>query len=351
MRIKNDDSLMDVDADYDEPNDGKRRKRKYRKRGPKKKYCLCRSTKCDTFMIYCDGCKEWFHGTCVGINETQASKIEKYYCMVCEEKQNELKKRKAELEASLLLEKDSKPTNLLSAKRLKEDKDFLPEEFDDDDEEFQLPSTKRKYHKRQYNRTASKTNKSKKSTDNVPKKRGRKKGQSNKAKENRGRKRKNVDKKSYTRSRQMSHSDESADEVKSLTPRQCHGLSCVKVALKGSKYCSDQCGLNLARKRIELLLPDRIKEWQSVPSDADERSRKELEEIKLELMKSDKQLREIEIKKQELETIITKGKQCIPYTEKESAAILENDENIKDEITCNICVAEVPVRNVSLEIF
>lgn len=346
MKITNEDSEMDVDPDFvesEEPIDRKKRKRKYRKRGPKKKYCLCRSTKCDTFMIYCEGCKEWFHGTCVGVNETQASKIEKYYCMVCEEKQNELKKRKAELDASTL-EKDSKPTNSLSSKQSKNN-DYS----DDDDEEFQLPNAKRKYHKRQYNRTASKTNKSKKSTDNAPKKRGRKKGQSNKAKENRGRKR-NVDKKSYTRSRPLSHSDESADELKSISPRQCHGLSCTKMALKGSKYCSDQCGLNLARKRIELFLPDRIKEWQSVPSDADERSRKELDEIKLELMKSDKQLREIEIKKQELETIIIRGKQCIPYTEKESAAILD-DDSIKEEITCNICVVEVPVKNVSLMIF
>lgn len=34
-------------------------------------------------MIQCDSCEEWFHGSCVGIEEHQASDIERYHCPQC----------------------------------------------------------------------------------------------------------------------------------------------------------------------------------------------------------------------------------------------------------------------------
>ncbi|CAD5217189.1 unnamed protein product [Bursaphelenchus okinawaensis] len=43
-------------------------------------------------------------------------------------------------------------------------------------------------------------------------------------------------------------------------PRHCYGPKCDKAARFGSKYCSDECGQNLARKRIALLLPKRVQE-------------------------------------------------------------------------------------------
>ncbi|XP_071081601.1 histone lysine demethylase PHF8-like isoform X3 [Haliotis cracherodii] len=48
-------------------------------------YCLCRQPYDETlFMIECDVCKDWFHGSCVGVLEHQASDIEIYHCPNCQ---------------------------------------------------------------------------------------------------------------------------------------------------------------------------------------------------------------------------------------------------------------------------
>ncbi|XP_056000006.1 histone lysine demethylase PHF8-like isoform X2 [Ostrea edulis] len=48
-------------------------------------YCLCRKPYDENeFMIECDVCKDWFHGSCVGVQEYQASDIEIYHCPNCQ---------------------------------------------------------------------------------------------------------------------------------------------------------------------------------------------------------------------------------------------------------------------------
>ncbi|XP_078342492.1 uncharacterized protein LOC144628287 isoform X2 [Oculina patagonica] len=47
-------------------------------------YCICRQPYDESqFMIQCDSCEEWYHGSCVGIEEYQASDIERYHCPEC----------------------------------------------------------------------------------------------------------------------------------------------------------------------------------------------------------------------------------------------------------------------------
>ncbi|XP_061187285.1 histone lysine demethylase PHF8-like isoform X1 [Saccostrea echinata] len=60
-------------------------------------YCLCRKPYDENeFMIECDVCKDWFHGSCVGVQEYQASDIEIYHCPNCQLTQGPLvlKKRR-----------------------------------------------------------------------------------------------------------------------------------------------------------------------------------------------------------------------------------------------------------------
>ncbi|XP_019392492.1 PREDICTED: lysine-specific demethylase PHF2 isoform X3 [Crocodylus porosus] len=48
-------------------------------------YCICRLPYDVTrFMIECDACKDWFHGTCVGVEEDEAPDIDIYHCPNCE---------------------------------------------------------------------------------------------------------------------------------------------------------------------------------------------------------------------------------------------------------------------------
>ena len=61
--------------------------------------------------------------------------------------------------------------------------------------------------------------------------------------------------------------------------RHCFGHKCTKEAREGSKYCSDNCGVNMASMRIMQTLPDRIREWNLTPCEADKRNRKDLESL------------------------------------------------------------------------
>lgn len=56
--------------------------------------------------------------------------------------------------------------------------------------------------------------------------------------------------------------------------RQCYGHKCKKEAREGSKYCSDNCGINLASLRIMQTMPDRIREWNMTPCEAEKRNRR-----------------------------------------------------------------------------
>ncbi|KAM9785474.1 histone lysine demethylase PHF8 [Neosynchiropus ocellatus] len=48
-------------------------------------YCLCRLPYDVTrFMIECDICQDWFHGSCVGVEEEKAAEIDLYHCPNCQ---------------------------------------------------------------------------------------------------------------------------------------------------------------------------------------------------------------------------------------------------------------------------
>jgi ribosomal protein L21E len=46
-------------------------------------YCVCRKPCGGRFMILCDFCDEWFHGSCVNVTPTEALEIEKFKCRRC----------------------------------------------------------------------------------------------------------------------------------------------------------------------------------------------------------------------------------------------------------------------------
>ena len=48
-----------------------------------KLYCICRQPALNYFMIQCDRCGEWFHGSCVGITRQKAARIKEFYCPLC----------------------------------------------------------------------------------------------------------------------------------------------------------------------------------------------------------------------------------------------------------------------------
>jgi len=67
----------------------------FKHRDPSKdsNYCVCGYDDNNNFMIACDfrleGCKEWYHGECVGVTEDESKSIQTYKCPSCIIKQNE----------------------------------------------------------------------------------------------------------------------------------------------------------------------------------------------------------------------------------------------------------------------
>ena len=50
-----------------------------------KQYCICKKPYSGRFMIQCDYCDEWYHGSCVNITVTDALVIDKYRCKACKD--------------------------------------------------------------------------------------------------------------------------------------------------------------------------------------------------------------------------------------------------------------------------
>ncbi|OTF78682.1 hypothetical protein BLA29_012016 [Euroglyphus maynei] len=82
---------MELSENDDDDDDGQQEnttinnnnnKKVNRKKTEKKKYCLCRSSRTDKFMIMCDKCNEWFHGECVKITQSEAKKMKEYFCLM-----------------------------------------------------------------------------------------------------------------------------------------------------------------------------------------------------------------------------------------------------------------------------
>ncbi|KAF8476850.1 hypothetical protein BDZ91DRAFT_672059 [Kalaharituber pfeilii] len=46
-------------------------------------YCICRRPDSGKWMIGCDGCDDWFHGTCINIAESDGELVESYFCPNC----------------------------------------------------------------------------------------------------------------------------------------------------------------------------------------------------------------------------------------------------------------------------
>ncbi|KAM9856007.1 CXXC-type zinc finger protein 1a [Aulostomus maculatus] len=53
-------------------------------------YCVCRKPDINCFMIGCDSCTEWFHGSCVGVSEKAAKSIRVWFCPSCRDKNSSL---------------------------------------------------------------------------------------------------------------------------------------------------------------------------------------------------------------------------------------------------------------------
>ncbi|XP_054576022.1 CXXC-type zinc finger protein 1-like [Eptesicus fuscus] len=122
---------------------------------------------------------------------------------------------------------------------------------------------------------------------------------------------------------------------------QCLGHGCVNPSRPGSKYCSDDCGMNLAAERIYDILPQRLQQWNNSPSIAEEHGKKMLEDIIHAQQDVHTHLKYLEHQYHELEAIILRGKQQAICKDEESTKVMTN--NVQ-RIFCVSCGKSISMR-------
>ncbi|XP_045164491.1 CXXC-type zinc finger protein 1-like isoform X1 [Mercenaria mercenaria] len=132
---------------------------------------------------------------------------------------------------------------------------------------------------------------------------------------------------------------EEVEEPEEEVQKQCLGPGCVNPVRTASKYCSDECGLKLAKSRIYELLPPKIQQWQSSPCVAEEKNRRTLDKIRQEQMEARQKLVELEMKIQELDALVDRAKHAKCEAEKEQPS--ESEDEMEYNLFCVTCGLEI----------
>ncbi|CAH1784566.1 unnamed protein product [Owenia fusiformis] len=401
-------------------------------------YCICRSTDGTRFMIQCDHCEEWYHGDCIGVNQSTSKKIKYYVCRSCRDMDPKLqikyKKKYRMLSESSDTERSEKPEkhekhhskhhtktydkhhdkhhekhgkkqkrSISAAEKEKEaelkqkrtrrcgicpactlGEDCGKCDFCKDMKKFGGPSrirqkcrlrqcknyglastgkgwkqrdlegddpdldpayydnaevTEHAYYQKKEQRDSftddspvAKKVKKEVLTDTP----GREKRKYKKRKAlHSGARDKAADKRTR---RQAEMDDEDASD-EDEDEKQCLGPQCIKPSRKGSKYCSDDCGMKLATSRIYEILPSRIQQWNATPCQAELNNRKTLESLREKQLQARQKLVELDEKHTQLDKILEKAKHTSILTEDETT---EDDEEEKElSVYCVTCGHEI----------
>lgn len=115
--------------------------------------------------------------------------------------------------------------------------------------------------------------------------------------------------------------------------RHCLGPECRNTARPQSKYCSDKCGIMLARNRIFQILPPRMTEWNCTPCIANEQNKKALEKNRAKQQIVRATLLELDKRHKELDLLVELSKLCT-LDEKFQENIDMEDETSMYCVTC-----------------
>ncbi|GMT03128.1 hypothetical protein PENTCL1PPCAC_25302, partial [Pristionchus entomophagus] len=351
----------------DLPQVSKRGSKKSNK--PEQVYCYCREPADDRFMIECDECDEWYHGNCIQLTSTAGRKIDKYYCPSCFSKNPDLvttyknkgydraakpvrcnecapctsnpdcgKCARCKAKDGRCMEVECIMENLKIEEKVKVEEKVIVEEV--------KTEKKNKKKKRQTPRRKVKIDED---DEVVGEEKRIPRGQKGWKKQMKDEKKKARKGKGNT---EEMESENYRPDFKRFTPHrnkpfQCWGPGCVYEARKGSKFCSDDCGKALARKRLESLNKKASDHWEVEPVD---------ERIAREAM--DRLANEMEELKEEIEKLGIWHKLIIDYVETFKPLYTEadvtkdtiNERKKKIKIYCVVCGVDYDSRVISKHI-
>ncbi|XP_013399494.1 death-inducer obliterator 1-like, partial [Lingula anatina] len=204
---------------------------------PERLWCICQKQHDNRFMICCDRCEDWFHGSCVGITKARGKVMEEneeeWICPVCKDKEKkEAKENK----------KSDRETSPDKKKRDAEDKKKSTKESDSESEKAKSSTSKSASRESSVSRDTSGEGKPK-LLGEIRKKEKRPDQDDGKKK----RKRFKVFKKSPAKD-------------KDKPPRQhCISTGCEEWAREGSVYCKPGCIVKHAKESLQLLEKEKAK--------------------------------------------------------------------------------------------
>ncbi|CAG9832145.1 unnamed protein product [Diabrotica balteata] len=283
-------------------------------------YCICRSSDSSRFMIGCDACEEWYHGDCVKISEKDAKLIKQYICVRCKEEDPSLTtrwktKKEHDETFSLVGQEERKSRKRKERGENKNDKKikkcgecmgcYRTEDCGRCD-----VCTRKNRHGSSKNRERCKQRICVNALGGARRKR-----------------------RDSSSDREQSHND----HLKTDYPRHCYGPKCTNSARYGSKYCSDQCGMNLARTRILQILPQRLHEWSLTPPAAEETNKKALDQIRKQQVEVQQILQELDKRHRELDVVVERAKNATIDPRLEH----NEDEDTETSMYCVTCGLEI----------
>ncbi|MFH4978155.1 hypothetical protein AB6A40_004864 [Gnathostoma spinigerum] len=126
-------------------------------------------------------------------------------------------------------------------------------------------------------------------------------------------------------------------------PRQCFGPGCINSARRNSKYCSEECGMNLARKRLRNILPSRVEDfWRDMPH-ATVRSLQQRAELEAQIQQLTNQTRILGSYQKEVQKYITLICNVEPTENGENESSAEMDFTMN----CAVCAMEFPAKQIT----
>ncbi|KAL1129033.1 hypothetical protein AAG570_013565 [Ranatra chinensis] len=134
---------------------------------------------------------------------------------------------------------------------------------------------------------------------------------------------------------------------------KCYTPWCLALARQTSKYCSDDCALNLATMRIKHILPQKLISWNETRSHAESKDRADLEELAAEQKALLKLTDELYLREKNYHETLTKAKSELidpDWAAGDLAVGGGSEAGVHESVYCVSCGAEVHLRSASKHI-
>lgn len=120
-------------------------------------------------------------------------------------------------------------------------------------------------------------------------------------------------------------------------PKQCLGPGCINAARKDSKYCSDDCGIQLQMRRLQVILPEKMKEMKNLRCVADDKSEEKIAELKKLQKSCEDILHELDEEHKKLEEIIERANNLTICNEEINEEALDTELDLTtDCVSCGM---------------